>query len=51
MAAGCSVGTVRHTFSDRVRKGRVLSQKPKAGVERALRARVHLVVSKGRSPN
>jgi PASTA domain len=45
---GCRVGRIRRAFSTRARAGRVLAQTPRAGVRRAFRARVHLVVSRGR---
>lgn len=43
--AGCSVGRVRQAQS-RLRRGRVVSQSPRAGRRLAPRARVHLVVSR-----
>jgi subtilisin family serine protease len=43
--AGCSVGRVRRALS-RLRRGRVVSQSPRAGRRLAARARVHLVVSR-----
>ena len=46
--ANCSVGKVTKRFSAKVRKGRVISSKPKAGAKLAPRAKVKLVVSKGR---
>jgi hypothetical protein len=47
-AHDCSVGKIRHAFSTKVKKGRVISQKP--GPRRLLAhgARVRLVVSKGK---
>jgi hypothetical protein len=44
--ARCRVGRVRRARSARVR-GRVLSQRPRAGAKRARGARVNLVVSRG----
>lgn len=46
--ANCSVGTVTRAFSASVRKGRVISQKPKAGTQHAGGSKVKLTVSKGR---
>ena len=43
----CRVGKVRRAFSNWVAKGRVLSQKPRFGVERPRGTRVDLVLSKG----
>jgi hypothetical protein len=48
--AHCSVGKVTKVFSARVRKGRVVAPKPKAGKKLAPGARVKLVVSKGKQP-
>jgi beta-lactam-binding protein with PASTA domain len=45
--ARCRVGRVRRVYSRRAR-GRVLSQRPRAGVTRARGTRVNLVVSRGR---
>jgi serine/threonine-protein kinase len=47
--ARCSVGTVARASSNIVRRGRVLAQKPKAGVKRAVGAKIDLVVSKGKN--
>ena len=44
----CSVGKVRHSFSGKVRKGRVVSQSPQALARLKRGAKVDLVVSKGR---
>ena len=44
----CGLGKVRYAFSRKVKKGRVVSQNPLAGWQRAQGAKVHLVVSKGR---
>jgi len=46
--AHCSVGRVRHVFSLKVQKGRVISQNPGARWQQAQRAKVKLVVGKGR---
>jgi uncharacterized delta-60 repeat protein len=46
--AHCSVGKVTKAFSAKVKKGRVISQKPKAGKKLAPGAKVKLKVSKGR---
>lgn len=43
--AGCSVGRVRRARS-RLRRGRVVVQSPRAGLQLAPRARVHLTVSR-----
>jgi extracellular elastinolytic metalloproteinase len=43
----CRVGTIRTAFSSKVRKGRVISQSPRAGRRLRVGARVNLVVSKG----
>jgi len=45
--AYCMVGRISRDFSNTVRKGRVISQKPKPGARRPARAKVKLVVSKG----
>jgi hypothetical protein len=44
---GCRVGTIKRAFSKKVKKGRVISQKPKAGKRLKHGAKVSLVVSKG----
>jgi hypothetical protein len=44
----CSVGEVKHAFSRKVRRGRVISQSPPASWQREQGAPVNLVVSKGR---
>jgi uncharacterized delta-60 repeat protein len=48
--AGCSVGRVTRKRSNRVKKGRVISQSPKPGKTVPNAAKVKLVVSKGRKP-
>jgi hypothetical protein len=44
----CRTGKVRRAFSSRLRTGRILAQRPKAGKRLANGARVNLVVSRGR---
>ncbi len=44
----CSVGKVRWAYSRRIRKKRVIAQRPRAGAWRAPGAKVRLTVSKGR---
>jgi uncharacterized delta-60 repeat protein len=46
--AHCSLGKVTKAFSAKVKKGRVISQKPKAGKKLAPGSKVRLKVSKGR---
>jgi PASTA domain-containing protein len=46
--ANCRVGRVGHSFSHRVKKGRVISQKPAAGSRLRAGTRVNLVVSRGK---
>ena len=46
--ARCTVGKVTRKHSKRVKKGRVLSQSPRAGVTVPSGSKVKLVVSKGR---
>jgi hypothetical protein len=43
----CTVGKVKRAFSAKVKKGNVISQRPKAGKKLAYHAKVSLVVSKG----
>ena len=43
----CTVGKVKRVFSAKVKKGDVISQRPKAGKKLAYHAKVSLVVSKG----
>ncbi|HET7380185.1 MAG TPA: Ig-like domain repeat protein [Gaiellales bacterium] len=45
---GCSSGKIERAFSKRVRRGRVISEKPGPGKQLAERAKVDLVVSKGK---
>jgi hypothetical protein len=44
----CRAGKIKHAFSGKVKKGRVISQKPKAHRRLAHNAKVNLVVSKGK---
>jgi beta-lactam-binding protein with PASTA domain len=44
----CRLGKVRHAFSKKVKKGHVISQKPKPHKRLKHKAKVNLVVSKGR---
>jgi uncharacterized delta-60 repeat protein len=46
--AGCSVGRIKHVFSRRVERGRVISQLPAPGAGRPAGAQVKLVVSNGK---
>jgi eukaryotic-like serine/threonine-protein kinase len=46
--AGCKTGKVTRARSRKVKRGRVISSKPKAGTSRPLGAAVALVVSRGR---
>src|SRR5829696_6302906 len=48
VAAGCQTGTVRSGYSRKIKRGRVISQKPRAGMDLAEDAKVNLVVSRGR---
>lgn len=43
----CRVGRIERRFSTRMRAGRVVSQRPRAGARLAAGTRIHLVVSKG----
>jgi hypothetical protein len=43
----CTVGKVRRAYSNRIRRGRVISQRPAPGTRLANRAKVSLVVSRG----
>lgn len=49
--ASCSLGHVARVFSSGVMKGRVVSQRPRAGHRLKAGAKVSLVVSKGRRPH
>jgi uncharacterized delta-60 repeat protein len=46
--ANCRLGAVRRAYSSRVKPGRVISQRPRAGARLPEGARVSLVVSRGR---
>ena len=46
--AGCAPGKVRRSLSRHVKKGRVVSQSPRAGTRLRLGAKIALVVSRGR---
>jgi hypothetical protein len=43
----CRVGRVRHAYSKRIKRGRVISQKPKFGAVRSGGGKVNLLVSVG----
>jgi beta-lactam-binding protein with PASTA domain len=47
-AHDCSVGKVKHASSRTVKKGHVISQRPKPGMQLKHGARVNLLVSRGR---
>jgi hypothetical protein len=47
--AHCRVGTIRRVYSKLVKKGRVISEKPKPGTVLPSRGKVNLVVSRGRT--
>ena len=49
--ADCRVGKIRHAYSKIVKKGRVISEKPKPGTLLPNRGKVNLVVSRGRRPS
>jgi hypothetical protein len=44
----CALGQIKHAASPTITKGHVISQKPKPGKRLANRAKINLVVSKGR---
>jgi eukaryotic-like serine/threonine-protein kinase len=46
--ADCRVGKIRRAYSMSVKRGRVISQKPKPGTVLPKRGKVNLVVSRGR---
>jgi hypothetical protein len=48
--AGCRVGKVRRRYTRRVRKGRVISQTPRAKARRRVGTKVGLAVSRGPGP-
>jgi hypothetical protein len=47
-AHSCRAGKIKHAFSKKVKKGHVVSQRPKAHKRLAHNAKVNLVVSKGK---
>jgi beta-lactam-binding protein with PASTA domain len=49
-AAHCTTGKVSRAYSKKVKKGRVIKQKPAAGTELANGGKVNLTVSRGRPP-
>ena len=49
-AHDCSVGRIKRAFSMRIKKGRVISQKPKPHKRLRHGAKVNLTVSKGKRP-
>jgi uncharacterized delta-60 repeat protein len=48
--ADCSLGKVRKAYSARVKRGRVVAQRPKPGSELDAGAKVRLTLSKGKKP-
>jgi hypothetical protein len=50
LAHHCTVGTVRRAYSKHIKKGRVISQKPKPSTLLPNHAKVSLVASRGRKP-
>jgi PASTA domain-containing protein/VCBS repeat protein len=48
--ANCRVGKIRRAYSKSVKRGRVISEKPKPGAVLRNRGKVNLVVSRGRRP-
>jgi beta-lactam-binding protein with PASTA domain len=48
--AHCSLGSVRKAYSNSVKKGRVISQKPKPGLTKPAGTRIALKLSKGKRP-
>lgn len=49
-AAHCVLGMVRHKYSQRVKKGRVMSQSRRRGTSLPTRTHIDVVVSRGRGP-
>jgi beta-lactam-binding protein with PASTA domain len=49
-AAHCQLGKVTHAHSKTVKKGRVISQKPRKGLKLAKLSKVQLVISLGNHP-
>jgi hypothetical protein len=50
VARHCSIGTIRRAYSKRVKKGHVISQKPKPSTLLPNRGKLSLIVSRGRKP-
>jgi PASTA domain-containing protein len=48
--ANCRVGKLTRAYSGRVKKGRVISQRPRPGTRLPSRGKVRLVLSRGRRP-
>jgi PASTA domain-containing protein len=48
--ANCKLGAVRRAYSSKVKKGRVISQKPVPGTRQPAQTRVNVVLSRGRRP-
>jgi beta-lactam-binding protein with PASTA domain len=46
--ADCSVGKIRRSYSKKVKKGRVISQKPRPKTRLAAGSKVRLTISKGK---
>jgi hypothetical protein len=46
----CRLGQVKRAYSKKVKKGRVISQRPAAGAEKPNEAAVNVIVSRGRKP-
>jgi beta-lactam-binding protein with PASTA domain len=46
--ANCRVGKIRRAYSKSIKRGRVISEKPKPGTVLPNRGKVNLVVSRGR---
>jgi len=49
--ANCRAGKIRRSYSNRVKKGQVISQKPRFGAVLQGGGKVNLVVSRGRKPS
>lgn len=47
-ASHCRLGSVRRHYSNRVRRGQIISQRPRGGTELPNRGKVSVVVSRGR---
>jgi Ca2+-binding RTX toxin-like protein len=46
----CSAGRIARAYSTRVKRGRVMAQKPRAGTRLPVRGKVRLTLSRGRKP-